>query len=187
VGNSREASAEERIATLRALLRRANRAYYADAAPIMADREFDELLAELADLESRHPDLDDPDSPTRRVGGEPIEGFETVPHAVPMLSIDNTYDADEVRAWVARVRKGLGPTAPDAGDGGLFGAGGEPHPLAFVCEPKIDGVALSLRYENGTLARALTRGRRGEGRRCDPRRAHDPGHPARARGPRHQP
>jgi NAD-dependent DNA ligase len=139
VDNSREASAEERIATLRALLRRANRAYYADAAPLMSDREFDEMLAELADLESRHPDLDDPDSPTRRVGGEPIEGFETVPHAVPMLSIDNTYDADEVRAWVARVRKGLGPTAPDAGDGGLFGDGGEPPPSRSSASPRSTG------------------------------------------------
>jgi DNA ligase (NAD+) len=158
VGNSREASAEERIATLRALLRRANRAYYADAAPIMTDREFDELLAELADLESRHPDLDDPTARPGGWGASRSRASRPSPTRCPMLSIDNTYDADEVRAWVARVRKGLGPTAPDAGDSGLFGDGGEPLPVSFVCEPKIDGVALSLRYENGTLARALTRG-----------------------------
>ncbi len=143
----------KRVAELRALLRRANRAYYADAKPIMSDREFDDLLAELADLEQAHPDLDDPNSPTRRVGGEPIEGFKTLPHAVPMLSIDNTYDEDEVRAWVKRVRKNLKLEDQDA-DAGLF----DGDELLFVCDPKIDGVAISLRYEKGQLAHALTRG-----------------------------
>jgi len=139
-------SVKKRITELRALLDRANRAYHVDADPFMPDREYDERLAELARLEAEHPEFDDPASPTRRVGGEPIDGFRTVPHAAPMLSIDNTYAEPDVRAWVERVGKRL------AGDG-LFGAD-----RAFVCDPKIDGVALSLRYESGVLVHALTRG-----------------------------
>lgn len=136
-----------RIAELRDLLTRANRAYYVDADPIMSDTEFDRLLEELAELEARHPDLADPASPTVRVGGEPIEGFVTRDHALPMMSIDNTYNEGEVRAWVERVTK----TLKDKG-----------WPKAeadrFVCDPKVDGVAVSLRYEQGELAYALTRG-----------------------------
>ncbi len=136
-----------RIDELRALLDRANRAYYADASPIMSDPEFDRLLKELAELESRHPELDDPASPTKRVGGEPIEGFRQIKHRLPMLSIDNTYDEQGLRDWYARVSKS---------DGGLF-AGDAKGPLV-VCDPKIDGVALSLRYEDGKLVHAVTRG-----------------------------
>ncbi len=139
----------QRVAELRALLHRANRVYYAGDAPIMSDREFDERLKELSDLEAAHPDLDDPNSPTRRVGGQPIKGFKTIRHTVPMLSIDNTYSREEVDAWVARMHKALG-----SGSGGLFGGEGP----RFVCEPKIDGVALSVRYEQGRFVRALTRG-----------------------------
>ncbi len=135
-----------RVKELRSLLERANRAYYVDATPIMSDPEFDRLLNELAELEARHPELADPDSPTKRVGGEPIKGFTQVKHAAPMLSIDNTYDEAGVREWAARVARGLG-------GGGLFG--GE---TVFVCDPKIDGVALSIRYEDGRLVHAVTRG-----------------------------
>lgn len=135
-------SDRQRIEHLRDLLHRANRAYYVDNDPIMPDREFDELLDELAQLETKHPEFDDPNSPTKRVGGEPIKGFRTVEHAVPMLSIDNTYNLDELRAWHARVMKGL-----DDESG-----------IAFVCDPKIDGVAISLRYEDGWLIHAVTRG-----------------------------
>lgn len=130
-----------RIAELRDLLHRANTAYYRDADPIMPDAEFDRLLEELARLEAEHPELDDPNSPTRRVGGEPIKGFVQVEHAVPMLSIANTYDESEVKAWHDRVSNAL-----DTGE------------IAFVCDPKIDGVALSLRYEQRRLVRAVTRG-----------------------------
>ncbi|RMH29713.1 MAG: NAD-dependent DNA ligase LigA [Planctomycetota bacterium] len=137
-----------RIEELRALLRRADRAYYALAQPIMSDHEYDLLLKELADLEAEHPELDDPNSPTRRVGGAVTGGFKTVRHAAPMLSIDNTYSADEVRAWGERVARALGRDGPPA----------------MVADPKIDGVALSLRYERGALARAVTRG---DGRRGD--------------------
>ena len=140
-----------RVAELRDLLNRANRAYYVDAKPIMSDPEFDKLLAELADLEKKHPELDDPDSPTHRVGGEPIDGFSQVRHAAPMLSIDNSYDETAVREWHERVMTGL------RGKGSLFDAGSG-DPVRFVCDPKIDGVAMSLRYEKGRLVTAATRG-----------------------------
>jgi len=136
-----------RVRELRGLLDRANRAYYVDADPIMSDAEFDRLLEELAGLERARPDLADAASPTVRVGGEPIEGFVTRCHAVAMLSIDNTYNAGEVRAWVDRVTRALRDKGWE-----------RPEPDRFVCDPKIDGVAVSLRYERGELAHALTRG-----------------------------
>ncbi|MCA9297849.1 MAG: NAD-dependent DNA ligase LigA, partial [Phycisphaerales bacterium] len=125
----------QRIDELRRLLREANRAYYADAAPIMSDPEFDRLLKELEALEEAHPEEDDPNSPTKRVGGDPIEGFVSRPHAVPMLSIDNTYDEQGVRDWMTRTKA-----------------------TSVYAEPKIDGVALSVRYERGVFVHALTRG-----------------------------
>ncbi|MGE3107254.1 MAG: NAD-dependent DNA ligase LigA [Phycisphaerales bacterium] len=164
----------DRVAQLRDTLERANRAYYVDAAPIMSDAEFDRLLKELGEIEASHPELDDPASPTKRVGGEPIEGFKTVAHAVPMLSIDNTYSASEVGEWWERVRRGIADAATGAGGarskGGrspmnLFGearegssAGEGGKALRCCCDPKIDGVAISLRYEHGTLVGAVTRG-----------------------------
>lgn len=159
-------SETNRIHELRELLTRANRAYYADAHPIMSDPEFDKLLAELASLEAKHPDLADPDSPTARVGGEPIKGFTTVRHALPMLSIDNTYDEQGVRDWADRVSRGLDPGKKQPksdGSPSLFPSpsslspSAPPSPL-YSCDPKIDGVALSLRYERGRLVRAVTRG-----------------------------
>lgn len=139
----------QRIHHLRDLLTRANRAYYVDAAPLMPDFEFDQLLAELATLESKHPELDDPNSPTKRVGGEPIDGFTQITHRVPMLSIDNSYDESTIREWAARMSRGI------SSDSGLFAS---PPTMSFICDPKIDGVALSLRYENGSLVHAVTRG-----------------------------
>lgn len=165
------ASVRKEVETLRQTLRRANRAYFVEQKPFMTDREFDEALKRLATLEAEHPDLDDPLSPTKQIGGEPIKGFRTVPHAQPMLSIDNTYSEEEVREWDARVRKGLGvDDPPQDGDkepkskaarGGLFDSPGAVHSLqqiAYVCDAKIDGVAISLRYEEGRLVQALTRG-----------------------------
>jgi DNA ligase (NAD+) len=152
-----EAQTVARIRELRELLDRASRAYYVDAAPIMSDPQFDRLLAELIELEAKHPEADDPASPSKRVGGEPIEGFKTIAHRVPMLSIDNTYSEGEVREWFARVRKGLSLE----GVAGLLAerdrAEGGQGP-AVVAEPKIDGLALSLRYEAGELVHAVTRG-----------------------------
>ena len=138
---------KQRIETLGRTLRRHDVLYYVEAAPEISDREYDKLLAELKALEEKHPDLVTPDSPTQRVGGRPIEAFETVTHARPMLSIDNTYSADELREFDGRVKKALGET-----------------PYHYLVDPKVDGVAISLRYEGGVLVRAVTRG---DGRRGD--------------------
>ncbi len=119
-----------------------NRLYYVEGAPEITDVEFDALMRELESLEAQYPALVTPDSPTQRVGGEPIEGFETVEHAVPMLSIDNTYNPAELRAFDERVRRGLGPDQTPE----------------YVVELKIDGVSISLRYEHSRLVRAATRG-----------------------------
>src|SRR5579883_1398025 len=113
-----------RAAELRRLIDHHNRKYYVDAAPEISDREFDVLLEELTRIERDHPDLVTPDSPTQRVGGAPVDEFRTVRHRVPMLSIDNTYNADELREFDKSVRKLLG---------------GEP--VTYVVELKIDGVA----------------------------------------------
>jgi len=155
-------AAHTRITELRDLLGRANHAYYSLASPLMSDPEFDRLLAELAALENSHPDLADPNSPTQRVGGAPLDGFKTVRHTVPMLSIDNTYSPADVREWWARVERGLGlDAASGGGSTGLFASAASASPApAFrvVCDPKIDGLACSLRYEAGELVAAVTRG-----------------------------
>ena len=132
----------ERCRELRAEVERHNRLYYVEAAPEITDIEYDALMRELQELEAKHPGLLTPDSPTQRVGGEPLGGFETAEHAVPMLSIDNTYNEADLREFDARVRRGLGP-------------GQSP---AYVVELKLDGVAISALYEDGVLVRAATRG-----------------------------
>lgn len=147
------ASPSKRVEELRRLIRKADRAYYVEHAPVMADSEYDRLLRELQDLEAAHPELADPNSPTQRVAGEPIRGFRTVAHTVPMQSIDNTYSIEDLRAWHQRVMKGLGIDENAGGD--LFA---KSQAVAYVCDPKIDGVAISLRYENGRLITAVTRG-----------------------------
>ena len=136
-----------RIEELRALLTEANDAYYLRNDPTMSDGEFDRLLAELSELEHANPHLADPDSPTRIVGGGTIKGFRTVPHSRPMQSIDNTYSVDDIRSWYERVVKGLDGARPQ-----------------LTCDPKIDGVAVAIRYESGRLSLALTRG---DGRKGD--------------------
>ena len=133
--------AQQRIATLRDEIGRHDHTYYVLAAPVISDREYDALFRELQDLERAFPDLIAPDSPTQRVGGRPLEQFNQIAHDVPMLSVDNTYNEADLREFDARVQKGL--------------AG---RPYAYVVDPKIDGVAVSLRYEDGTLALAATRG-----------------------------
>ncbi len=130
-----------RCEQLRNELDRHNYLYYVEAKPEITDVEFDALLNELIAMEAEYPGLVTPDSPTQRVGGQPLSGFETVEHAVPMLSIDNTYSEGELRAFDDRVRRGL--------------EGQEP---AYVAELKIDGVSMSLLYEGGRLVRAATRG-----------------------------
>lgn len=135
------AEAKKRSEFLRVELGRHNRLYYVEAAPEISDREFDRLMRELQDLEAAHPELATPDSPTQRVGGAPLEGFRQVKHAVPMMSLDNTYSIEEMREFDARIRKALGAESID-----------------YVIEPKVDGVSISLRYEHGVLKVAATRG-----------------------------
>lgn len=137
--NSTEARKETE--KLRAEIERHNRLYYVEASPEISDRDYDALLKQLEELEKQFPELASPDSPTQRVGGEPLKGFRSVRHTVPMISLANTYNKEELVEFDARVSKMLGDTA---------------H--SYVLEPKIDGVAISLRYENGSLARAVTRG-----------------------------
>ncbi len=131
-----------RIEDLREQVRYHNRRYHIEDAPEISDAEYDALYAELEALEAEHPELVTPDSPTQRVGGEPLEGFEEVRHAVPMLSLANARKTEDLREWDARVRRLLGPDE-------------EPR---YVTELKIDGLAVSLRYENGRFARGATRG-----------------------------
>jgi DNA ligase (NAD+) len=133
-----------RIDELRALIRHHEEAYFVHDRPEISDAEFDALMRELAALEAANPDLVDPTSPTQRVGGRPSEGFETVRHLAPMLSLDNAYSEAELREFHARLCRGLGVPA-DA-------------PIAYVAELKIDGLSMALTYERGRLVRAVTRG-----------------------------
>src|SRR2546429_8561960 len=133
--------AERNIAQLREEIRKHDRLYYEEAAPTISDHEYDRLYKELADLETQFPDLLTPDSPTQRVGGRPLQAFEQVSHLIPMLSLDNTYSEAEVKNFYARMQRLL----PD-------------EKIPVVIEPKVDGVAVSLIYENGKLRQAATRG-----------------------------
>lgn len=135
-------TAAARVEALRNEIRRHEELYHVQAQPEISDADFDALMRELKELEAAHPDLLTPDSPTQRVGGRPAEGFATVTHAVPMLSLDNAYDEAELRAFDERVRKGLG---------------GVPA-AAYVCELKVDGLSIALTYEDGRLVRGATRG-----------------------------
>ena len=133
----------ERIFELRQLIRHHEEQYYVHNAPEVSDEEFDKLLHELEQLEADNPDLVTADSPTQRVGGRIVEGFAEVEHKVPMLSLDNAYNEEELRAFDERVRKGAG-----AGDA----------LITYVAELKIDGLSIALTYENGRLVRGATRG-----------------------------
>ncbi|MGH3148228.1 MAG: NAD-dependent DNA ligase LigA, partial [Rubrobacter sp.] len=132
----------EKIEALRERVRYHNRRYYIQDAPEISDAEYDALYKELEAFEDEHPELVTPDSPTRRIGGEPLEGFEEIRHAVPMLSLANARKTEDLREWDARVRRLLG----------------EDETPRYVTELKIDGLAVSLRYENGRLVRGATRG-----------------------------
>lgn len=133
----------DRIRELRTAIRHHEERYYIHNDPEISDEEFDRLLHELERLEAAHPALVVPDSPTQRVAGRPVEGFATVEHVAPMLSLDNAYNEEELRAFDERARKGAG-----IGDA----------PLAYVAELKIDGLSMALTYENGRLIRGATRG-----------------------------
>jgi DNA ligase (NAD+) len=136
-----EKAAAERIGVLRREIEEHNRRYYEEAAPTISDREYDALYRELGDLETQFPKLAAADSPTRRVGGKPLKAFGQIAHRVPMLSLDNTYSEEEVKDFYRRLERLL----PN-------------KKIPVVIEPKVDGVAVSLLYEEGQLRYAATRG-----------------------------
>lgn len=131
---------QQRIDDLRKILEEHNYRYYTLAQPIISDFEFDKLLEELILLEARHPELHDPNSPSQRVGGQVTKDFPTVKHRYPMMSLSNTYSREEIEDFIKRISKEI------------------EAPIAFVCELKYDGVAISITYKNGELTQALTRG-----------------------------
>src|SRR6267378_3795652 len=136
-----ETQAAKRMEQLRDEIEKHDRLYYEKAAPIISDREYDRLYKELVDLETEFPNLVTPDSPTQRVGGMPLQAFAQIEHRVPMLSLDNTYSEDEIANFYKRITRLL----PD-------------EKIPVVIEPKVDGVAVSVMYENGRLKYAATRG-----------------------------
>ncbi|HEX8324931.1 MAG TPA: hypothetical protein VF595_13580, partial [Tepidisphaeraceae bacterium] len=138
--------AKERIATLRAEVERHERLYRLENKPEISDEEYDKLVKRLADLEAAQ-GVVDPTSPTQKLGSDLTEGFRKIEHAQPMYSIDNTYNETDLRGWDEGLKRRLDGQTP-----------------TYVCEPKVDGVAISLRYENGELKHAVTRG---DGRRGD--------------------
>ncbi len=131
---------KKKIEKLRSELERHNRLYYIEDNPEISDYEFDEMLKELEDLERENPEFADENSPTKRVGGDVTKNFETVEHEFPMMSLSNSYSKDEISEFIARIDKNIG------GD------------TEYVCELKYDGVAISVRYNNGRFERAVTRG-----------------------------
>src|ERR1700739_873652 len=133
--------AEKKIEALREKIRHHEYQYFVLDTPEISDQEFDKLTKQLKDLEAEHPELITPDSPTQRVGGKPREGFVKVRHSSPMLSLDNTYSEEELRGWERRVHELSGRRDVD-----------------YVCELKLDGMSLALTYEDGKLARGVTRG-----------------------------
>jgi DNA ligase (NAD+) len=132
---------EKKIDALREKIRHHEHLYYVLDDPEISDADFDKLMQQLKNLEAEHPSLVAPDSPTQRVGGKPREGFVKVPHSSPMLSLDNTYNEEELRDWERRVHELTGRSDVD-----------------YVCELKLDGMSLALIYEDGKLARGVTRG-----------------------------
>src|SRR6202451_2644219 len=132
---------EKEVERLREQIRRHEYLYYVLDQPEISDADFDKLMRQLKDLEAEHPNLVVPDSPTQRVGGKPREGFGKARHSSPMLSLDNTYSEDELRSWERRVHE-------------LSGR----QDIQYVCELKLDGMSLALRYEAGKLVRGITRG-----------------------------
>ena len=132
-------SVEQQIRELRSLLNEYNHKYYVENNPVVSDFEFDTLLRQLQDLERDNPQLDDPNSPTKRVGSDLSNSFRSVEHSFPMLSLSNTYSLDELHEWIERTEREVGQ-------------------VEYMCELKFDGTAISLTYENGQLLRAVTRG-----------------------------
>lgn len=131
----------QRLKDLADQVREHRHRYYVLDQPVLGDGEYDALERELRELEATHPELADPNSPTRRVGAPPVDSFEKARHDPPMLSLDNAYSEEDLREWEGRLRR----LAPDA-------------ELRYTAELKVDGLSLALVYKRGVLARALTRG-----------------------------
>src|SRR5436305_11610654 len=131
----------DELEALRDEIRRHEHLYYVLDAPEVLDAEFDQLMQQLKKIEAEHPELVTPDSPTQRVGGKPREGFVKVEHSRPMLSLDNAYNEEELRAWERRVHELTGRTD-----------------VEYVCELKLDGMSLALTYTAGQLDKGVTRG-----------------------------
>lgn len=129
----------EEVQKLRDEIEYHNYRYYVLSSPVISDEEYDKLMKRLIELEEKYPELKTPDSPTQRVGESHVEGFETVEHVEPMLSLDNTYNEMDIRNFHERVKKGVGQ-------------------VSYVAELKIDGVSIALRYKDGMLVQAITRG-----------------------------
>lgn len=146
--------AEKEIKKLRKEIADHNRRYYVEAKPVISDYDYDTLLRNLIDLEKEFPQFLTPDSPSQRVGGEPLTSFKQVQHQVPMLSLDNTYSPDELREFDERVKKTLGIS--DSGSGDLFEQASKE--IEYFVEEKIDGVSIALTYEDGNLILGATRG-----------------------------
>src|SRR5271166_412761 len=134
-------SAEKKVEALRERIRHHEYLYYVLDDPEISDAEFDGLMNELKALEAQHPELITADSPTQRVGGKPREGFVKIPHSTPMMSLDNAYSEEELRDWERRVHELSGESRVD-----------------YVCELKLDGMSLALRFAGGKLALGITRG-----------------------------
>jgi len=132
---------QDEIESLREEIRHHEYRYYVLDDPEISDAEFDRMMNALKKLEAEHPDHVTPDSPTQRVGGKPREGFVKVAHSIPMLSLDNAYSEEELRSWERRVHELAGR-----------------KDIEYVCELKLDGMSLALRYEAGRLVRGITRG-----------------------------
>ena len=131
---------KRKISKLSESLHHYNYMYYVKSESLISDFEFDMLLKELEDLESKFPELIDSNSPSKRVGGSVVKSFETVKHRFPMLSLSNSYSKEEIIEWEARIKKTI------------------EHDIEYVCELKYDGVAIGIRYLNGVFHSAVTRG-----------------------------
>ncbi len=152
--------ADTRARELSRLLEKYQRAYFVESKPLVSDAEYDGLFDELSAIERDFPDLARPDSPTRRVGSDLTQELPEVAHTIPVLSLDKSYTADELSAWIAKTERNSG------------------RELAFVCEEKIDGASMVLYYEKGILARAVTRGNGAGGQRRDREREDHRGRPS---------
>jgi DNA ligase (NAD+) len=144
--SSKTQTPEQRVEELRRQLDHHNHRYYVLDDPDVSDAEYDALLGELRELEAEHPELLTPDSPTQRVGAQPLSKFEEVAHLQPMLSLANARNEEELRAWEKRIHNQLKKQ------------GVEDARIEYEAEPKIDGLAISLLYENGAFVRGATRG-----------------------------